>query len=112
MTSTHPLSPIESTGEGAGALVPPGINRENITVIVETSFMKPSGDHGTPMFSRVGRQTAVETLEFHGEPAVQCESSFAKERRTQALNEHQKQKDADEEFGTKDFKQHQRLQRS
>jgi len=30
-------------------------DRGNIKVIAETSFMKPSGEHGTPMFSRVGR---------------------------------------------------------
>jgi hypothetical protein len=37
---------------------------------VSTSFCRPSGDHGTPMFSRIGKQTAVEILEFHGEPMV------------------------------------------
>ena len=52
-------------------------DRANIKVIAETSFMKPSGEHGTPMFSRVGKQTATETLEFQGESKVQCESSFA-----------------------------------
>ena len=44
--------------------LPPEVNTENIKVIVTTSFMKPSGEHGTPMFSRVGKQTATEILEF------------------------------------------------
>ena len=55
---------------------PPEINPENIKVIVTTSFMKPSGEHGTPMFSRVGKQTATEILEFQGESMVQGISSF------------------------------------
>ena len=33
----------------------PIINSQNIKVIAATSFMKASGEHGTPMFSRVGR---------------------------------------------------------
>ena len=58
--------------------------RSNVKVIVETSFMRLSGDHGTPMMSRVGRQTATEILEFHGEPMVKAESSFAQQRNEMA----------------------------
>ena len=43
-------------------------------MIVETSFMQPSG-HGTPMFSRRGKSTSVQYLVFNEEKDV-GESSF------------------------------------
>ena len=86
------------------------INRANIRVIVDTTYMKPSGDHGSPMMSRVGRQTATETLEFHGEPMVQCESSFAQKRREQAVAEARNEEEEDDGINTKDFQVSMRVQ--
>jgi len=44
-----------------------------------------SGDFGSPMFSRLGKATTVDHVEFHNEPTVQVESTFAKEKRLAAL---------------------------
>lgn len=37
------------------------------------------------MFSRAGKLTTVDHVEFHNEPVVQVESTFAQERRAAAL---------------------------
>ena len=55
-------------------------------VMIQTEFMKPSGEFGTPMFSRVGKQTVTEIQEFQGPPMVQCESSFAQVRNEERAN--------------------------
>ena len=48
---------------------------EKIKVLVNTSYTRPSGELGVPMFSRIGKQTAVEILEFHGESMIQVDST-------------------------------------
>ena len=45
-------------------------------LLVETRTMKSSGEHGTPMLSARGKQTAVEILEFQSPSKIQAESRF------------------------------------
>ena len=51
-------------------------------MVVDTPFTKSSGPSGgTPMFSRVGKQTIAEDLTYQTEPGVIAISSFEAARR-------------------------------
>ena len=60
------------------------LDPDKIRVLVNTSFTRPSGEYGVPMFSRIGKQTAVEILEFHGEPMVQVDSTAVQKKKAEA----------------------------
>ena len=54
-------------------------------MVVDTSFTKSSGPSGgTPMFSRVGKQTIAEDLTYQTEPGVIGISTFEVARRHNA----------------------------
>lgn len=52
------------------------INNGKIRGIVATKYCRLSGEHGSPMFSRVGKYTTIDKVEFHNAPAVQVDSTF------------------------------------
>ena len=52
--------------------------KPRVKVVADSTFCKSSGTKGgTPMFSRVGKQTVAEDLTFEGEKRVQAESKIA-----------------------------------
>ena len=60
----------DDNSQEGGAPMTQDLYNEKIKVLVNTSYTRPSGELGVPMFSRIGKQTAVEILEFHGEPMI------------------------------------------
>lgn len=80
------------------------LDPDKIKVLVNTSYTRPSGELGVPMFSRIGKQTAVEILEFHGEPMVQVDSTAVQKKKAEQAAKKAMEEDVLDDETKQDFK--------
>ena len=104
----------KNLGEGSGSFddakyhssapPKPELDPEKIKVLVNTSFTRPSGESGAPMFSRIGKQTVLEILEFHGESAVQVDSTAVQKKKLEEAAKKAMEEDVLDQETKNDFK--------
>lgn len=80
------------------------LDPDKIKVLVNTSFTRPSGERGVPMFSRIGKQTAVEILEFHGESKIQVDSTAVQKKKADDAAKKAMEEDVLDQETKNDFK--------